>query len=123
HRTFRTAAVEPKVAALEYVLANRRQSAQTDIVCHEWWNYWPIAYLAGNKDNVRVWTSTEWEEAPHDGRSEDTWFVEFAGSTGEYLARLAFEGPPRDVRYTVSDYGGRPIISVIGPAEKFSQNY
>ena len=58
HLTFRTGAVEPKQAALQYILDSakeagtaaeaegRREKGELWIVCSEWWNRWPIRYLA-----------------------------------------------------------------------------
>ncbi len=44
HRTFRTAAIEPKAAALEYIVHHSNGSVH--IAASEWWIDWPLRYLA-----------------------------------------------------------------------------
>ncbi len=127
HLTFRTGPVEPKLAAMHDVLAERTPREPARIVCHEWWNYWPLAYLALGQDNVQVLTWGQWQRqgAPA-GQSpmRDTWFVEFADSDAEreVLAEYRRLGLTTR-RQTVCDYAGDALISVIGGAEKFFQNY
>jgi hypothetical protein len=127
HRTFRTAAVEPKLAALRHVLAARSPGEPVRIFCSEWWNYWPLEYLAWGEDNVRV---LRWDpdrcltQSSKDWAAEDTWFVEFTGGAGEaavvqWCQGVGLKGQPQ----TICDYAGRPLISVIRPREKLSQNY
>ena len=53
HPTFRTAAVEPKLAALDYVL-HRRAAGVAWIAADSWWSYQPLEYFSlGNRD-VRI---------------------------------------------------------------------
>jgi hypothetical protein len=127
HRTFRTAAVEPKLAALRHVLAERNPSEPARIFCSEWWNYWPLEYLALGEDNVRV---SRWEpdrslrQPSKDRAAEETWFVEFTGSAGEAaVVQWCKDAGLKGQRQTICDYAGRPLISVIRPREKLSQNY
>lgn len=54
HRAFRTAMVEPKLAAL---LEIRRQSSHSSPVCivaNQWWSYWPASYFTHQLDNTFV---------------------------------------------------------------------
>jgi hypothetical protein len=127
HRTFRTAAVEPKLAALRYVLAERDPDRQACILCSEWWNYWPLEYLARGEDNVRV---LRWDPNRFPARSsldpvaENTWFVEFTGSAAEAEVRNRCTKVGLTARpQTIYDYAGRPLLSVIRPSEKLLQNY
>ncbi len=53
HRTFRTAAVEPKLAAAAYV-SREAVGRPHWIVATEWWTYWPLAYLLHGRDDTRV---------------------------------------------------------------------
>jgi hypothetical protein len=127
HNTFRTAAVEPKQQALEYVLAHRRGDKPARIVCRQWWNYWPVRYLAFHEPQVRVLTWDEYCHAADNQRrrcAEPTWFVEFAGTEDE-LETLRVIGPAGKTvrRHTILDYGRRPLIAVLGPVENFSQNH
>ena len=54
HRTFRTADVEPKLAAS---LEIGRQSSNSDPVCiiaNQWWSYWPAFYFTHHLENTLV---------------------------------------------------------------------
>ena len=122
HLTFRTAAVEPKQAALQSILEDARKTGTTGprrdevwIVCSEWWNRWPIHYLASERPGVRV-VDPEQIGEPNDYRralaERRVWFVEFRGTEAERRveARLADQ---RVTRRQFSDYGGRPLLSVL----------
>ena len=128
HATFRTAAVEPKQAALAWIGQQRAAKQRVRVVCRDYWNYWPLAYLAGNDPQIAVLTWNQWraraadaENAPSAG---ETWFVEFAGTMGEAetLAILSAAGI-QPAKYAIDDYGGRTVLLVIGEAEKSSQKY
>jgi hypothetical protein len=137
HATFRTAAVEPKLAALELVRAGRSAQGRVTAVCSSWWLYWPIAYLASDDLNLQVVTSEHCEPSLADenhealalgaiarGAGRQTWFIEFAGSDGEARVRQAIRDRALNVnRHVICDSAGRELVSVIGPAENFSQNY
>jgi hypothetical protein len=127
HVTFRTAAVEPKLEAFRYVLNHRHPNEATEIVCHEWWNYWPLAYLARGADNVQVLTWDQWRQgarviAPRPAGK--TWFIEYAGTASEHEAmqRLEQDGF-RIQRQTICDYGHHELLSIVGPAENNFENY
>lgn len=125
HMTFRTAPVEPKLAAFRYVREHSDGPAR--IVATEWWNYWPLAYLAAGDDNVYVVSGQPWQTAgamPHDDRLDKTWYVEYAGGAEEQelLRRLEHAGAKVE-RHVISDYSGRPVLAVVGPAEEFLKNY
>ena len=127
HHTFRTAAVEPKLAGVLTVLNHRRPAEPIVIVCHDWWSYWPVAYLAFDAPQSRVLTWKSWRRNHRQrnaGRSEDVWFIEFSGSLGEWDAlQLANNDDFSVFRATIDDYGTRPLITVLGPLKNFSQNY
>jgi hypothetical protein len=46
HVAFRTAEVEPKQAALDFVLSHCNTERPVRMVCSQWWSYWPVRYLA-----------------------------------------------------------------------------
>ena len=46
HLTFRTGPIEPKQAALQYIASRTPAGEETWIVASEWWNRWPLQYLA-----------------------------------------------------------------------------
>ena len=56
HRTFRTASVEPKLAALETIQRLSPAKGPIRIVTHEWWSYWPLRYFSFDDPRVQVVT-------------------------------------------------------------------
>jgi hypothetical protein len=120
HRAFRTAAIEPKQAALEHIVAQSRPGRHVSIVAREWWLYWPLAYLALGENGVTV---TGLDGAGNDAATDvirpgdavlDVWHVEFAGTPAESLLveRLREQGELH-AREFVVDYAGAPLISLI----------
>ncbi len=116
HETFRTAAAEPKQAALRTILQHRGPGA-TWIVASRWWNYWPLRYLGMAEEDFRVVSphqaelSAEFEPARRQGR---VWYVEFSGSKSLRQVRAALAG--RKVRqWQFADYSGRPVLCVLHP--------
>jgi hypothetical protein len=127
HRAFRTAEVEPKLAALRYFNAQRSLEHPARIVASEWWIYWPLAYLAADQPDVRVVSGQPWQRASEKvspPKSEETWYIEFAGSRAEreILAHEEATGARVD-RHVICGYGGQGVVSIIGPAESVGQNY
>lgn len=120
HNTLRTAEVEPKELALGHILARRDNSKPLWIVTSEWWTYWPIRYLAMPEEDVRVedWSVVcdrdDFREAVASG---DVWFVEFSNSeTLPAVKRYLNEQQASLREETLFDYGGRPVIEILGPA-------
>ncbi len=124
HLTFRAASVDPKQAALEYILKNAstikdENASQQDIwiVCSEWWNLWPIRYLALPTSDVRVVTPEEAEA--FDGFEEklrrgQIWYVEFFDSPGDRAMKARFTGQILNEQ-CFYDYAGRPLLDVVRP--------
>ncbi len=79
HRTFITAETEPKQRALEQILAERQGDQPLLIVAQDWWQFWPIAYLAKGERDVEVRMTI-----PPDGdpllAHRQVYFVEFVKS-------------------------------------------
>lgn len=128
HRAFRTAAVEPKQAALARIVAERAPHARSEIIAREWWLYWPLAYLAYGQDRVRVsGLDGPWDpgaRTPYEAGDKDAeiWHVEFANTRAEAMLvhRLQSRGDFA-VREYITDYAGNPLISLIrvrSPGEK-----
>jgi 4-amino-4-deoxy-L-arabinose transferase-like glycosyltransferase len=123
HRTFRTAQVEPKQAALEFILAQRDGDRPLEIVCQEWWNYWALRYLSDREPGVTVRTWEAWRDRRNaSGGAGDTWFVEFSDSAARtdalrYLHRRGLA--PR--QFTVVDYGRRPILTIVGQRKNYTR--
>ena len=121
HRAFRTAAVEPKLAALRYVVAHRDPHQMAHIVAGEWWLYWPLAYLATGEPDVQV-VGLEAADGTRAVFSEpsagETWHVVFSDSEAEaaLLDNWAAE-QAHFKRHVIDDYAGRPLVSVLKSAE------
>jgi len=123
HATFHTGPVEPKQGAVRWIAGQRsaagNQAKPTWIVTSEWWNYWPLRYLASDRPGLRVLT---WEEAEGQGGfrtalgQRRVFLVEFAGSpaAGRALARAGELCPGIDFRrHLVRGYGDAPVLSVL----------
>jgi hypothetical protein len=114
HLTFRTAAEEPKVAAMKYILKHRT-SGETFVVAAEWWNYWPLKYISTAEKNLFVLTP---EEAANAAERFDTavkeghvWFVAFAGSVELHDLEEKYTATKLD-RQAILDYIDRPILII-----------
>jgi len=135
HFAFRTAALEPKQAALQSILAETGGrgtvpifastktglsplAQETWIVCRQWWNRWPIRYLALSDRAVRVpdpgeiISSDDYRRALAEGR---VWFVEFCG-TEELQQAESQLAQRRPARWLFLDYGRRPLLCVLHAA-------
>lgn len=124
HATFRTAEVEPKLQAWRLIEREQRAGQTAQVVCQEFWNYWPLAYLAAGKRDVQVLMWKDWQQLDRDAGSVSTWFVEYAGTPAEARALATQRGAKvLGSRHVVYDHAGRPLLSVNGPAENISQNY
>ena len=123
HRAFRTAALEPKQAALTEILAQCGPRETVRIVTSEWWTYWPMRYLAvspasGGEQSISVELCSSRDElvllpvCQTVGRGR-LWFVEFTGSAAcDALRRAAGNDRAPLQETTVDDFAGRPILSL-----------
>jgi hypothetical protein len=119
HATFRTAAVEPKLQAWRLIERARPAGEAAQIVCQEFWNYWPLAYLAAGDREVRVLTWDEWQELRGEGGRGSTWFVEYAGTAAERRAlEIQNQARTTGLHHVIYDNGGRPLLSVSGGGGK-----
>jgi hypothetical protein len=123
HATFHTGPVEPKLAALRWIATQRSSTVDepetTWVVTSEWWNYWPLRYLASDHPGIEVLT---WEEAKSqpgfrsalgEGR---VFLVEFAGNAADEraLARAIEVSPGLSPqRHQIRGYGEAPVLSVL----------
>ena len=118
HQTFRTAAIEPKAAALE-VIRQHRRPGRTWVVASEYWVATPLRYLASDDEEIRVVRSTDAADADdlkHLLAAGRVWFVEFAGSEGleQFRASPASRGA---AEWQVEDFGGRVVLQVFCPSQ------
>jgi len=128
HPTFSTSAVEPKQAALRYILRQRESRGQGDrettwIVTSQWWNYWPLRYLGMAERNLHVVTPEEAEgfaDYARASRQGRVWYVEFSRSDALRRTRASLASRKvRERRFV--DYSGRTVLSLLheesGPAK------
>jgi hypothetical protein len=116
HPTFRTAAVEPKVAAFRLIAAQASDERRGRIRSAEWWNVLPLRYLAFGNADLDV---EEWDEAhllsllAAPSINQQIWFVEFTdGRPAAFLRRTL--GRER-IHWSETMFvapNGRPILSV-----------
>jgi hypothetical protein len=117
HATFRTGPTEPKLAAFRLVTGTRAPGQPLRILAGEWWNYWPLRYLASTEPEVRVetwdetWDSRRFREA---FRDPSVRFVEFAGGMpGHDLKWQLADGGFTFQEEWTCDYAGQPVISTL----------
>jgi hypothetical protein len=124
HRAFRTAAVEPKLAALR--LITETSGGRARVVTSEWWTYWPLRYLAYRHEGIEV-VGGERDAVAEDpfamnppsdhGGPNHNWFVEFDGSEGDAaVGRYSDEHPATYDRIVLRAGNGSPLLVVYIPA-------
>jgi hypothetical protein len=126
HSTYRTGAVEPKLAAFEFVNAHSRDAQVVVVFAEDWWLYWPIRYLAWHERRIHVemlgkygsWLVPPGASPRRYERPPDrVYAVVFRG--GEYGTALKSASAPL---FTAMDPLGRPILDVIAvPPSAFAQ--
>jgi hypothetical protein len=110
HRTFRTAAREPKQTAFALILersARQRTCAGIHVAAEDWWLYWPLRYLSLGTPRIAVSMA---DERPTDQfmRATDgcSYYVGFAGGPFQPPPTSGFDSQP------IADPLGRPILLV-----------
>lgn len=111
--SFRTGAVEPKRAAYEF--AKSASAGRALVVCHEWWTYWPVRFLAAQSPDVVVALADdaplppgvrERIPQPVPPRDADVFDLVFEGGVG------ADAHSGEQPAFTASDAAGRPVVHV-----------
>ena len=118
HDTFRTGGEEPKMAALGHVIDSNSGQARIRVLAGEWWNYWPLRYLALADPRVEViGADADLVQAMISlPRDTGTWCIEFTGSEAHHLLkRLLAEYELKCPENVIFDSGGKPLLSVLGP--------
>jgi hypothetical protein len=95
HRAFRTANVEPKLAALRQIRAVSPPGEPIAIIADEWWTYWPLRYLAARDSDIRVVE------------------VEADAPSGSHVWRIEFVEPNVVIdreAHSIEDALGRPVL-------------
>lgn len=121
HATFLCGPVEPKLTALETVMADASLEHPVLLVTSQWWTYWPARYLACGRPGVTV----------HDFRLPPAMptgqagslpggvrpvFVEFTAEAARrrVCQELLAAGQSFDEQQ-FADFAGRPAVSLIRP--------
>jgi hypothetical protein len=116
HVAFRTAQLEPKSAALRFILEQQRAGSHVAIVADDWWMYWPLAYLAADKPGVEV-AACGVTGARNDVPEEKTeiWRVRFiegpaAARSSSTPSTILPKG--ESVRRIIPDESGTPLLEI-----------
>jgi hypothetical protein len=105
HRTFRTAAIEPKQATFSFIATQARGEPVT-ILAEDWWTHFPLYYLAGDRPDYGVVFA---KNAAADTASHRRFVVCFAGSPCDLWLKLQAGLPPP---VPFNDYANRPVLHV-----------
>ena len=123
HVAFRTAAIEPKLAALDTILAAEQQAGpaasagakgQIWIVADSWWSYWPLAYFSAGRPEIHVVAQQEWPDASRQVAEADAvWRVGFVATDAPPLPNAPAVTKDRPAaETTIRDYSGAPLLTV-----------
>ncbi len=116
----RTAVVEPKVAAFEFLKADAGSAEVIQVIADDWYLYWPMRYLAGGDKRFHV-ELTEGANAPGGLRPAGVQPEPYPHPPDRVYA-LVFEGDGVSRRlselglkaaFTAFDPIGRPILHVV----------
>ena len=117
HVAFRTAGVEPKRGALEAILAAESQSIPSQserriwIVADSWWSYWPLAYFAVGRPEVRVVDQADWpDESASVAASDSVWRVKFLLGDGRNPTDV--ETVRSGTQIIIPDQSGAPLLAI-----------
>jgi len=116
HVAFRTAHVEPKLAALRLIEA--QQSGQPARIAAEgWWLYWPLAYLAGEHPRCKVFP----RDVPtiQSAETAGAWKVTFCEPAQAAAATPVTLGASPQI---IMDAAGRPLVRIVPPAAVVGKN-
>lgn len=120
HIAFRTARVEPKVAALQQIQARHAPGQPVWVVAQEWWSWMPLQYLASELADVRV---VRLDDLALDHQSQAMaaiaegrlYAVEFPRTPGAQQVRrwlrLHADAPIHEE--LITDERGRPILELL----------
>jgi hypothetical protein len=117
--TFKTAGVEPKLQAVQFIAARVDPSRRTRVYTENWWTYWAIRYLSLRQ-------SPPWEVTILNGRADESFPAEFrlpeaapgtrqtfyVGYTGWRFTGIVLKQVPGAVEHGIGGYGDAAILSV-----------
>jgi hypothetical protein len=115
HVAFRTARVEPKLAALR-VVEGAATSQPVEIIARGWWAYWPLAYLAGADPQLRIVPlDVPGERSLARTDDADQWRVEFVEEQ-KVVPFAPFSPLHIRTSLVIPDAAGRPLLRIIPAA-------
>ncbi|HEV3417640.1 MAG TPA: hypothetical protein VG056_12525, partial [Pirellulales bacterium] len=121
HRTFRTAAIEPKQAAFDLIVGQSEPGSNVRVLTSEWWNYWPLRYLSLGQRRIPELSKIVVEQYselpkhfPTNARSgKQIWIVEFDNSPAcEEVRSWRRAGNPQMDATTIPDFSGQPLLCI-----------
>lgn len=120
HLTFRTAEVDPKLAAVQAAVAAAPDNQRLTIVASAWWTYWPARYFTADLPQVAVRLDDragQGREAPPDELVPgQVAYIEFTEDPSCAARRRQFaeRGRAFDEQQFL-DFAGRPTVSLLRP--------
>ena len=110
--TFRTGAVEPKLAAFRFIESDSHGAGVVVVVTEDWWTYWTLRYLAGADSRIHV--EVEPQVQMPGGLRPAGAIAPVYRTPPDKTYLVAFEGGTRDQRpvFTAVDPSARPILNV-----------
>jgi len=125
HLTFHTGTIEPKLAALDYIKLHRQGNKQQYLIITDWWNYWPLLYLATNDKAITVLFEPEAGGLKKRKfldriiKKDDLWFVHFNSDSGLDKLQQELQANHFSVEeQTFLSYSQKPVITVFRPRPK-----
>jgi len=123
HVAFRTAQVEPKLAALRSIVTAEQRAdrsaphgakKQIWIVADSWWSYWPLAYFSAPRHDIHVVAEEQWTAESRQVAADDAvWRVRFVPPDALRLPTAAVVTDQRPAgKTTIRDYSGAPLLTV-----------
>ena len=112
--TYRTGAVEPKLAAFRFIDQDSHDAESVTIVAEDWWLYWSLRYFAGA--HTRFFVEPGPNAAIPGGTHPPSAASRPAPASGrKYIVRFGdAQAPPEysQAQFTAADPIGRPIVEV-----------
>jgi hypothetical protein len=116
HNAFRTGPTDPKQRALAAILASRDAERLTLVRAEDWWIYWPVRYLAGERSDLHVTIAG----ARPDYRFPQDFAEPALNAASMELFGVAWAGSALDAQFAaqasssvdIRGYGPEPILHV-----------
>lgn len=124
--TFRTARTEPRAAAVSYIQKVHRPGTIDYVITSDWWNEWPMRYLAASDKSIVVLPKEEIPDPKNvqglrnASRNRALWYVYFpADLAGEDRMTALAQAKTPFQNIEMTGYGKQPVLRLLrvgGPA-------